>query len=389
MRCPLAAHSLRTRRFRAPGALLALTAMSASAQSAPSVPIWRAAEQWRVDGTEQGASGFADLRDLVVLSDGSLWTLDFKERSIRRYDARGRFVGTSGRDGAGPGEMRNANGMLVHGDGTVWINDPSNGRFTVFSPDGRFARQHALPINGFGYRWDAWFDRTTQEVIDPTLARTGDDYARVWRRVSASGTDRGTVGVPACAILSQASPATFTGWRAEGPGRASAMGAYPFTFGGGVAATGRGGVWCASPDASHASLVRIGGNDTIARSALRLPRLPVAPDERTEAIAQLRQRLERYATNDFDASKVPNTKPAIGALWVDDDGRLWIMHTPGHKARRTVYDVHDDTGAHLGRVTVPFRVAPVMPPRARGMQLWLPVLDDDDVVSVVHFTLAR
>jgi hypothetical protein len=389
MRVPFASGAAGTRRLRTISAALALTTTSLSSQSTGAVPTWRATEQWRVDGTEAGASGFADLRDLVVLKDGSLWTLDFKEQSIRRYDARGRFVGTTGRAGAGPGEMRNANGMLVHGDGTVWINDPSNGRFTVVSADGRFANQHTLPINGYGYRWDAWFDRTTQDVIDPTLLRTGDDYARVWRRVGATGTTRGTVEVPACAALAEASPATFTGWRAEGPGRGSAMGAYPFTSGGGVAATGRGAVWCASPDAAQASLVRIGSNDTIARSTLRLPRLPVTPAERTEAIAQIRTRLERYATNDFDASKVPNTKPAIGALWVDDDGRLWIMHTQTHEARRTVYDVHDDTGAHLGRVSVPFRVSPAMPPRARGMQLWLPVLDEDDVAAVVHFTLTR
>jgi hypothetical protein len=378
----------RTRWWRAVVAAVGLGLIAVpSVSSQSTVSTWRATEQWRVDGTEAGASGFADLRDLVVLKDGSLWTLDFKEQSIRRYDARGRFVGTTGRAGAGPGEMRDANGLLVHGDGTVWINDPQNGRLTVFGADGRFLRQHTLSIFGFGYRWDSWFDHTAQEVIDPTIVRVGDDFARVWRRVGAAGEDRGTVATPACARLSQTKPATFTGWTAKGPGGAS--GAYPFTTGGGVAASGRGAVWCASPDAPQASLVRIGGNDTIARSALRLPQIPVTSDERTEAIAQLRKLLERFATNDFDASRIPSSKPAIGALWVDDDGRLWIMHSQAYKTRRTTYDVHDDTGAHLGRVAVPFRVSPTMPPRARGMQLWLPVLDDDDVVSVVHFTLSR
>ena len=369
-------------------ALSLLVSSHLQAQGAPPVREWRVAEQWRVDGAEQGAAGFADLRDFVVTADNTLWTLDFKEQTIRRYDARGRFLGTSGRSGAGPGEMRNANGLLVHGDGTVWLNDPSNGRLTVFGADGRYVRQHVLPSFGFGFRWDAWFDRRTREVIDPSLAKIGEEYGRVWRRVGADGADRGVLAAPACAGLIQAGGSrAFTGWRAEGPG--GAMGAYPFTQGGGTAPTGRGGVWCAEPEATQAVLVRLGGNDTMARTALRLPRIPVDRAERTREIDAIRTRLQRYATNDFDASKVPSSKPPIAALSVDDDGRLWVRHSAPAAVTRTTFDVHDESGAHLGRVIVPDRVSMALPPRARGPLLWVGVVDEDGVLSIVHFTMAE
>ncbi len=373
-------------------ALFALAAPALNAQPAAAIITWRATEQWRVDGAEQGASGFADLRDLVVHPNGSLWTLDFKEQSIRRYDASGRFIGTTGRPGAGPGEMRDANGMLVHADGTVWINDPQNGRLTVYDADGQFARQHTMSISGFGYRWDAWLDREHQEVIDPTITTVNGRTARIWRRVGADGSDRGALPTPECVGLiprasSGAPSSASANWRAQGPG--GAVGSYPFTTGGGVAAAGRGAVWCASPLATHAVLVQLATGDTIARSALPLSRLAVSRDERAEEIAAIRKRLERYKTNDFDPSKVPDTKSGIAGLTVDDDWRLWIKHARTHNASTSTFDVHDATGAHLGRVILPVRVSSALPPRARGMKLWVPVLDDDDVVSVVHFTLAR
>ncbi len=367
-------------------ALLALAPITAQAQAAPAT--WRLAEQWRVDGTEQGGVGFAQVRDAIVTADGALWVLDFKEQAIRRYDARGRFVGTSGRPGAGPGELRNANGMLRHGDGSVWVNDPSNGRLTVFGADGAFVRQHVLPSFGYGYRWDAWFDGARNEVVDGSTRKVGDDYRPVWRRVGTDGTDRGVLPVPPCADL-ELRLAGVPFWKAESPNGSGAGGAYPFATGGGFAFDGKGGVWCADATSTRAALLHIATRDTVSMTSIALPRIPVAAAERADEIARVRTRVSRYARHDFDPARIPATKPPIASISVDEDGRLWVRHSDRHGTPRTTYDVHDARGAHLGRVTVPARVSAMLPPRARGDRLWLGVLDDDDVLEFTHFTITR
>ena len=357
-----------------------------AARSSAALTTWTATERWRVDGTEGGASGFGDVRDLLVGADSTLWVLDFKEQAIRRYAPSGRLLGVVGRAGAGPGEFRNANGMLRHGDGTVWVNDPANGRFSLFRADGTFARQHLLPSFGFSYRWEAWFDRVRNEVVESSVAPVGDDYRSVWRRIAADGTSPGRLDVPACADP-EAIATRLPIWRAESPNGSGAGGPYPFSAGGGHASLGDGTLWCADPRAPRAARLRLAGGDTVAVTAPSITPLPVTPAERTQAIADLRTRLARYTTNDFDPARVPSTKPPIASLHVDDDGRLWIRHSEASGPPRTTFDVHDQRGQHLGRVVVPYRAA-YAPPRARGRSLWLAVVDEDGVVSIARFALS-
>lgn len=375
------------RRFTSLATLPLLLAPSAAlAQGSPAA--WRVTERWRVDGTEQGGVGFSQVRDAVTTTDGVLWVLDFKEQGIRRYDARGRFLGASGRRGSGPGELRDANGLLRHGDGSVWVNDPSNGRLSVFGADGAFLRQHVLPSFGYGFRWDAWFDAARNEVVDGSTRKIGEEYRRVWRRIGVDGTDRGLVDAPPCADR-ESRDRGLPLWKAESPNGENSIGQYPFVNGGGFAFDGRGAVWCASAQATRASLVRLASRDTADVTPIALPRVPVTAVERDEWVTRIRENVSRYARHDFDPARIPATKPPIASLSLDDDGRLWVRHSDRHGTARTTYDVHDARGAHLGRVTVPARVAPHLPPRARGDALWLAVLDDDDVLQFVHFTIAR
>lgn len=373
-------------RFRRWGALCVLTALPAAwghAQAAPAAPVqWRATEQWVVDGD---GDVFGMVRDLAVLRDGTVWVLDFKDQVIRRFSPAGAPLKPVGRRGAGPGELRNANGLLVHGDGSVWVNDPSNARLTVFNPDGSFARQHVLPIAGYGYRWGAWYAAASKEVMDATTLRVDTTFRRVWRRVDVKGTANGEVVPPDCA----SGGAPYVGFKAETPGRGNMYSAYPFTSGGGAAPNGGDGMWCATPRSRRVALVRIGRNDTIASTTLDIPPIAVSKAERDEALVQVLARIKDYATSDFDASKVPQSKPGIVALHVDDDERLWVEHARVFKGTSTTFDVHSPRGVHLARVTVPYRTAPGMPVRARGMTAWFVVLDDDDVVSVAKFALSR
>jgi hypothetical protein len=365
-------------------AALLLSGVSTAAVAQPRLAVWRATELWRVDGTDAG-DGFGDVRDAVTLANGDLWILDFKDQQIRRYDSSGKPLPATGRKGAGPGELRNANGMLVQRDGTVWVNDPHNGRFTVFGADGKFVRQHPIAITGYGYRWEAWLDASTGHVMDAVTRTRGETRVAAWRRVSATGNEAGDMDVPTCGTPEFRT----TSYQAETKGKGNTIGTYPFMSGGGKAPNGTGAMWCAGPGSRRVALVRIGKNDTLATTTIDVPPLAVAPVERDAAIARIVASTKQYATSDFDPARVPRTKPGIAALHVDGDGRLWVQHGARFGVQSTVYDVHDARGAHLGRVVVPFAVISYLPVRARGNDAWFPAKDADDVVSIVKMRVAR
>ncbi len=346
---------------------------------------WRATELWRVDGTE-GGEPYGDLRDFVIGRDGALWVLDFKDQSIRRYDANGRPLGAVGRKGSGPGEMRNANGMVTGRDGSVWLNDPSNARLTVFGGDGKFVRQVVLPGSGYGYRWNAWLDRKTGDVIDAFINQGGGASSMQWRRVSEAGAIRDTFPIVSCAASASTER---SGFKAETKGKGAMSSSYPFTIGGGLAPDGNGAAWCATALSTRAALVRVAKRDTILQTQIELARVPVLEAERDAEIARVEKSIARYAVSDFDASKIPASKPPIASLVVDDDGRLWVRHTSRGGETFTTFDIHDGAGQHLGRLRIPHPTSEWIPLHARGNDVWVAVRDADDVVSIARYRINK
>ena len=74
---------------------------------------WRLVEEWRVGGAVDGPHSFTNVRSLVVQPDGRLVVLESKDQQVHCLSARGEPMRTVGRKGAGPGEFRNANGLVV------------------------------------------------------------------------------------------------------------------------------------------------------------------------------------------------------------------------------------------------------------------------------------
>ena len=75
---------------------------------------------------------------------------------------------------------------------------------------------------------------------------------------------------------------------------------------------------------------------------------------------------------------------------VDDDGRLWVQHAERFGDRSVTFDIHDRSGKHLGRLRIPQRPsAEGLPIRARGNDLWIALRDEDDVVGIARYRIAR
>lgn len=379
--------------MRAQGATFValLTLLSACAESVPrtdDLPRWSASLLWRTDGTGANAVLFEDLRDFVVDGNEVVWALDFATQQVRRFDANGTAIGTVGRKGSGPGEFVGANGLLIVPDGTVWVHDPRESRVTVFDSTGSYRRQHVVPIGDFTLRWDAWVQRASGLIVDPFTDRWvgGDVPPWRWRRLTRDGAVQDTLSIPSCHASGAPEVSYYSGVSADGG--TTRWEYYPFTAGGGAAPDGGDGFWCATPTSSRAVRLRIGRGDTIATSSLDVPDQPVTEGERAAAIRDAETLLRGFPRNTFDAAKIPTRKPAIALLSVDDDARLWIQHTTRVGDSSTTFDVHDSTGVHLGRLTIPFLPSPTgLAVRARGRELWVALRDEQEFVSIARFRI--
>ena len=112
-------------------------------------PLWGPGEGWTVDpeplveiGTVMGAPEyeFAKAVAAVRLSNGDIVVADYGASELRRYDAEGVFMWSTGREGEGPGEFESLDFVgAMPGDSLVtydWVLM----RIQVFDPEGRLVR---------------------------------------------------------------------------------------------------------------------------------------------------------------------------------------------------------------------------------------------------------
>lgn len=130
--------------FRLLGIILVLASAPAPAQT----PTARLVPEIRI-GQVDGPAAYTFSPDLAlaVARDGSIFLLDREQRTVRRFDARGRHVQTFGGEGAGPGEFIAPYALGFRGD-TLWVTDPLQMRVTFFRTDGRVVRTAGAVLRG-------------------------------------------------------------------------------------------------------------------------------------------------------------------------------------------------------------------------------------------------
>ena len=121
---------------------------------------------------------FGDIRGIQATNDGTIYVLDYQATEVRAYDPHGRYLRTVARRGEGPGEITEANGIILSGDTLLWMHD--HARWVIIGVDlaGQEVRRFNKPVRSYGYIWDGAFD----------------NRGRYWRDVSHS--DDGIVYPP-------------------------------------------------------------------------------------------------------------------------------------------------------------------------------------------------
>jgi hypothetical protein len=88
-------------------------------------------------GLDPDGIPLVSVRDVVVAADGSLYVLDSELRQVMRFGSDGELISSMGREGAGPGEFREASAFSVASD-TVFVFDAWSGRIESFAADGSY-----------------------------------------------------------------------------------------------------------------------------------------------------------------------------------------------------------------------------------------------------------
>jgi hypothetical protein len=343
---------------------------------------WTLTETLRIGGGEAGPTLFLQIRSIDADSKGRIFVYDRRTQDIRVFGPDGAFIRTVGRQGSGPGELRNAEGIRIDQQGRIWVRDAANSRFTVFSPEGEFEKNWVMKFCWSQGTWHPQVDRQNRIVDHDCVVPTGGGRAMenvvVAYRPDFAGVDTLSPR-PACGTPELGEAATWVR-RSE---KSTVYMSVPFAPRP-IQALGRSGeTWCA-PNPSRYEILRLvpGARDTV-RITREIAPVSVTKAERDSIIGVFDAR----GPSGLDFNRIPRTKPIIEQVTIDDQGRPWVRRANAQKV--VEFDVYDTNGKPVATVAFPRVRTPGWPFIVRGEHVFTVVLDEDDVPHVVRYQIDR
>jgi hypothetical protein len=329
------------------------------------------------------------------LADGTLVVFDRGTMQLRRFSDTGRYEGSLGGPGEGPGELRSAQGLVVDNGDTVSLYDSRNRRIWRVPPGAAAPVEARIDLPG-AHRFLGLLDgRAVFHASTPTVPG-----AARWERVEAAA--------PVVAVSLSSDPPlagdtilTLTDrsrvrWTTldQGLPVSVAVGPLPWSVPTLAVVTsthivtleeGRPEFRYHRSDGTLERIVRvpgldagrIGGSERSAYIALTMERY--SGDSPGEAEASAR---ERVALLDDD-----HPVPVFDALVAATDGALWLRrHRLDYSdASPHLWIVVGPDGTLTGRIELPARLRPL---HARGRVLTGVLTDEMDVERVVVYEIA-
>jgi hypothetical protein len=362
---------------------------------------------------------FGRVSDVEVTSDGSIWVADGQGPRVRIYDRNGRYVRDVYRAGAGPGEIKGIMGIDLTPDRQIAIWDLPNHRVSLYRENGDYVTSfpsissswggESFQVDRAGRFWIFTSVRNPaciRQVTAPdgTVTEVGTEGPGCGRaayfRYSSKGVLTDTLFIP----IPQSSERvpSFVIMLPEGP-------VQPFVSVWSYALSPEGYIVTAHSSRYAISLVR--GSGTSARTSRPVTRIerqyqPVrlSSGEQSEWQARADYYTRRQPGGASAGVKVPDIKPPIRSISVDDDGRVWVDRyvaavkrpdiAPGParpdgppaltwREPRT-FDVFESTGKFLGSVVAPIGTLFLV---QRGNFIWGVARGEFDENYVVRYRL--
>jgi len=343
-----------------------------------SASTWRLVEDLRIGSVaDDQASAFSRIAALAVDRTGRIYVLDRQAQDVRVFDSAGRHVRTSGRKGGGPGEFQRATGLAIDPAGDLWVVDPGSRRFSVFDTAGNLVGTHRRDVPDFGYAWSGgfaagalWDNWAVFPSGNPATRRTG-----FFRFAAVGYTD--TLLLP---------PFSEDLYELTRGGRPLSSWPVPFATKELVALDERGFVWRAMSDGYRTTQLSLSG-DTVRLVSREYRRLAVTKEDRERALGPLRESMQQDGAEP-DPSRIPQYRPALIGMLVDDRGYLWVLPVGEGGGSGLRLDVFDPEGRYLGKVPTPMKSWTVIPhPLIRGDFFYSVERDSLDVPYVVRLRI--
>ena len=377
--CSMTGPSKTPRNGRRAAAMI-LAAMLIAAPS-HAQPTWKLTETLRLGGQETGPEAFLYTKSIEADAKGRILVLDRKTQDIRVFGSDGKLVRVIGRADSGPGEMRDAEGIVIVRDGNLWVRDAANARFSVFNAEGVYQSAWTMNFCWSQGEWNPQPDSRGRIIDRECSAGRGPERKElvVAYRTDKSGVD--TLGVkPACGEAEL----TEKGMWITKTARSTSYRAIPFAPFPLTALGPDGAMWCV-PNSSKYEILRLSprGADTV-RIARAAPRVPVTPAEKDSIIAAF----EAKGPSGLDFSRIPKEKPAIDRLTVDDQGRLWVRRTAANGT--LAFDVFGTNGRIVATAAMTgCRTTVWQSFVVRRENVYTVCYDEDDVQFVTRFRVGR
>jgi len=348
----------------------------------------RLVEELRIGTRDgEGPDAFGFLTGFALFPDGVIAVFDQTVPAIRLFSPDGKFLRTLGRDGAGPGEYRNASlGLAVDRSGNLLMYDPRNARINRWTRDGTVLPSWRAP--GRLYTAQAMqLDTAGNTYLKLTIGQiqANQPWEIALLRLDSTGTAVDTVRRPPIAGPSPAGGSYFTPQKLWLVARSGRM----------ISGSGAGySILVAPPRGTAVRIERV------------IPQVRLIPAERAnyQELADAVRRDPRVVTS--RVSDVPEAKPYFTELHADLDGRIWVRLStkgepydpppppaaaPGETPRPqirwrspTVWDVFEPGGTFLGQLALPWRTTLA---DARGNQVWAIQRGEDDENYIVRYRI--
>lgn len=366
-------------------ALAGASVLSGCAEQAVRSPTaqWTLTSDLRIGSEEDGPTLFSWVKGLEVDSLGRMFIYEHSDQEIRLFGQDGQFIRLIARTGSGPGELLNAEGIQLARDGRLWIRDEANGRLTILDGEGAF--QGSMPMSSCSSqgRWDPKEDASGRMVDVDCQFIAGSpptySYALLAIRPDLSGVDT-LQSQPECRSKELADAAT---WITRSATRTTYR-QIPFAARAEEDFDAIGNVWCALNSARY-HILRLNPRHT---DTLRITReitpYPVTAAERQREI----DAIESRGPTGLDFSRIPDVKPLIERIVVDDSSRIWVQRADGNGGQR--FDVYRQSGEQIATAAVSEpRLVSWSPFTVRGDFVYTVSLSAEGAPTVVRFRIDR
>jgi outer membrane protein assembly factor BamB len=341
------------------------------------------ADSWRLEpittiGAVEGPASFGQVSGIIVDDDGLIYVADSKAAEIRVFDERGTHVRTMGRRGEGPSEFGSLYSIAWIGD-TIAVLDPVNGRIGLMSRAGEWQGQlrhdritgSRLIFYQFG---NALYWRSIRRGSGPTVQS-------VFARYASGRLD--TIPIPA--PPAQATPSNGILCRHPTGGGITFF-TNPYATRPTQVPTPDGHL-AAVPTQAYAVALIDSAGDTLRFVEKAYEPVPISDAEWEEATAGYRDWMAKAPGAKCDPVEFtrPAAKTAIGGVFHDDAGRMWVEAV---SRDGFTFDVFDREGRLMASMPAPTRHRTVSP-AFRGERVYLVLADSLDVQSVGVFAIRK